>query len=56
MELGLASLGTIFAIVKAFNCDAVFSIDLGLTISLDLLLSSFTCYLNNSTFEMLLVV
>ena len=56
MELGLASLSSIFGIVKSFNCDAKFSIDFGFSVSCDLLFSNLASHFHNSIFEMFLVV
>lgn len=56
MEFSLARLGSKFTIVKSINGDAVFAIDLCLTIGHDLLATCLACHLHNSTFEVLLVV
>jgi len=50
IKLGLAHYGTIFGIVKVLNCDAVFSIALSFTISLNDVSSCFAFNLHSSTY------
>lgn len=56
MELGLARPAAVFTVVKAIDSDAVFTVNLSFTVSLDRLLAGVASNLNNRTFEMLLVV
>lgn len=56
MKLSLACLCSIFAIIKSFNLNAIFAIDLGFAICHNLFLTYLACYLHNSTLEMFLVV
>lgn len=50
VELGCAGLDpSPLLVVKAFDCDAVFAVDLGDTIGLDLFLFSFARHLNYGT-------
>lgn len=56
MEFSLACICSIFGIIKSFNSYAIFSINLSGTIALDFLVTNLACHLNNSTFEVLLVM
>lgn len=56
MELGLACFSSIFAVIKTFDCDAVFAVDLRLSICLDFLVTNLACHFNYSTFKMFLVM
>lgn len=49
MELGLACFGSIFAVIKTFDCDAVFAVDLRLSVCLDFLVTNLACHFNYST-------
>lgn len=56
VELSYAGLGSIFPILKPFQCDAVLSIDLGCSICHNLLLTSLACNLHYSSLEVFLVM
>lgn len=55
MKLSFACLGsTILSILKSFNCDAIFTIDLGFTICHHIFVPCLACHLNDSTFKVFL--
>ena len=56
MKLGLAHRGSIFNIVEVLNCDAVLSIALSFTVSLDDVPPCFAFHLHSRTFEVFLVM
>lgn len=49
VELGLAGFASIFAVVEAFNCDAVLAVDLCFAVGLDLLVTGLASHLNDSS-------
>lgn len=56
MKLSYACICSIFGIIKSFNSNTKLAINLSGTIALDFFVTSLACHLNNSTFEVLLVM
>ena len=56
MKLGRANFATVFTVVVSLNGDCIFTVDFGLSVCLDYLVTGLTSHFHNSTFEMLLIV
>lgn len=56
VKLGRADFATVFTVVVSLNGNCIFTVDLGLSVCLNCLVTGLTSHFHNSTFEMLLIV